>query len=387
MSLNAPGGVWQGYTQAELYAGSRKVTMYTPKGKPYIADQAIPNSVYDSLAAYNASLAAKANAEAEAKEDAAAQIEKAESASNELIADRDAAVEKGGAVPKPPGSDPGLGDVPNFGLVEMPQLYAGKTGEEWQQLYADATAAQTQLTADFDAYKTQQAKDFEERALQTTTALQTLEDQFNQYKEAQKQETEKAQLTSANRIKELEAQLLSGDELFKQTNQEYKDLIASKDADWQQKFDELTKLSGDQQRNFELKMSDANAAYADQIKQQQASFDDKFTTAQADWKDQLQTQLADQQTNFNTMFNTYRDNADQMLADERAANRVSLENMADKLGSMKIQAQTPTGALEAPTPDADGIKLKDKSRKDMRSVGSLRNKLDPKVLLNLSQGI
>ena len=53
MSLNAPGGVWQGYTQAELYAGSKKELQYTPKGKPFWADVAIPQSVYTSLDAYN----------------------------------------------------------------------------------------------------------------------------------------------------------------------------------------------------------------------------------------------------------------------------------------------------------------------------------------------
>lgn len=95
--------------------------------------------------------------------------------------------------------------------------------------------------------------------------------------------------------------------------------------------------------------------------------------AQIDFKDELQASLLSQQQSFDTM-----------LASERVSNETAMKGLQDELASMKIQNQN---KIEAPTADASGIQLNDKERKDMRSVASLRNKLDPKVLLNLSQGV
>lgn len=162
------------------------------------------------------------------------------------------------------------------------ELFGGKTAEQWQQEYLDATAAYSTLDSTFTDYKTQQ-----------------------------------------------EASVIN--------------------------------------------LQDQISALQAQNEQAQLDFQAQNEQAQIDFKDELQASLLSQQQSFDTM-----------LASERVSNETAMKGLQDELASMKIQNQN---KIEAPTADASGIQLNDKERKDMRSVASLRNKLDPKVLLNLSQGV
>lgn len=202
------------------------------------------------------------SAPAEAKQDAAASIG-SNVAGNQVL--KDMLINKEASLGSIPTAEP-----PADEKIQV-ELFGGKTAEQWQQEYSDATAAYSTLDSTFNEYKTQQE-----------ASVINLQDQ----------------------ISALQAQ-----------NEQ----------------------------------------------------------AQLDFKDILQEELLSQQQSFDTM-----------LASERVSNETAMKGLQDELASMKIQNQNP---IKAPTADASGIRLKDKDRKDMRSAASLRNKLDPKVLLNLSQGV
>jgi len=217
------------------------------------------------------------SAPAEAKQDAAASIG-SNVAGNQVL--KDMLINKEASLGSIPTAEP-----PADEKIQV-ELFGGKTAEQWQQEYSDATAAYSTLDSTFNEYKTQQE-----------ASVINLQDQIS----ALQAQNEQAQL-------------------------DFKDILQ------------------------------------EELLSQQGTFND-----------QLQKELLSQQQSFDTM-----------LASERLSNETAMKGLQQELASMKIQNQNP---IEAPTADASGIRLKDKDRKDMRSAASLRNKLDPKVLLNLSQGV
>lgn len=151
------------------------------------------------------------------------------------------------------------------------------------------------------------------------------------------------------------------------------ELFGGKTAEqWQQEYLDATAAYSTLDSTFTDYKTEQEASVIN-LQDQISALQAQNEQAQIDFKDELQASLLSQQQSFDTM-----------LASERVSNETAMKGLQDELASMKIQNQN---KIEAPTADASGIQLNDKERKDMRSVASLRNKLDPKVLLNLSQGV